>query len=149
MPSEREIFGAFLCGVLRETAFDIHRKIVERTPIDTGRAKASWNLAENVASEEVAPVLVDQINPIGGAIIRKAAPGAEALTAEQALAAALTQQQNIGPTAQVIVISNALTYIEKLENGSSRQAPAGMVTVTTTPSAVQAIVDAKVAQLMP
>lgn len=140
----REQFRGFLFAVLKGAAFQVHTNIVERTPIDTGRAKASWNLAENAAGEDVAPVLRTEFNPIGGAIIRLAEKGAHPLTAQQALAAAQTQQQNIGDTAQVIVISNNLPYIENLENGSSQQAPAGMVTVSTTQGEVQAILDAQV-----
>lgn len=89
-------------------AFRIHDRIVMRTPVDTGRARASWNLvAGDVADLSVAPKSFSGGGEQGAAHAQAKAAGA--------------------PPALQYVISNNLPYIEKLENGSSRQAPAGMV----------------------
>jgi len=31
-------------SVIRKVGFDLHGRIVERTPVDTGRAKAGWSI---------------------------------------------------------------------------------------------------------
>lgn len=121
----------------REVAFNIHAKIVQRTPIDTGRAKASWRLNEDVADATVEPQLINDVNPSTGSIIALAGPGEHPFYSDQAAAVARAQQQKISSNAERIVISNNLHYIEKLENGASRQAPAGMVAVTVTQDAVE------------
>lgn len=147
MMPEAEIFRQAIRAICREAAFEIHGKIVARTPIDTGRAKASWNLNPDSADPGVAPVLADKVNLSTGAIIEKAAPGASPLSKEQAEIAASAQRQKIGPGVEVIVISNNLDYIEKLENGSSQQAPAGMFTVSLHPDAVQNAFDAATSKI--
>ncbi len=89
-------------------AFKIHDRIVERTPVDTGRARASWTIiAGESADTSVAPPDFS-----GGA-----AAGS---------AAAKAKQGSIEP-ANSYVIANSLDYIEALENGHSRQSPSGMV----------------------
>lgn len=132
-------FEKTLLGAFRDVAFEIHAKIVQRTPIDTGRAKASWRLNPDTADTSVEPLLADKVNPIGGAIIEKAGPNEHPLYSNQAAAVARAQQQKIREGTKRIVISNNLDYIEKLENGTSQQAPAGMVAVTIVPDAVAAM----------
>lgn len=118
-------FKRRLLGAFRQVAFELHEKIVERTPIDTGRAKASWRLNPMTADASVEPDLYgDGENPF---------------FASQALVVAKTQQQKIHFGVKRIIISNNLHYIEKLENGGSRQAPVGMVAVTVHKGAVQAM----------
>lgn len=104
--------------------------IANGTPIDTGRAISSWNIAENDADPTTTPAL--RIN-------RKehAAQGASTLTKEQAMGVMRGRRQAISEQAQVIVISNALDYIEDLENGSSRQAPNGIVRAVCTQQVVE------------
>lgn len=122
----------WLLDVNRTACFAIHDNIVRRTPIDTGRAKTSWNLAEDEADPDVTPALRDVINFSTGAVIERAAHGASELSESQAEIAARGQQDHITVTAPVIVISNNLPYIEALENGYSSQAPAGMFQVSVT-----------------
>jgi hypothetical protein len=114
-----------LLGAVRQVAFEIQEKIVERTPIDTGRAKASWRLNPNAADGSVEPDLTGD--------------GEELLFAGQSLAVARAQQQKIPFGTRRIVISNNLHYIEKLENGGSRQAPVGMVAITVHKGAVNSM----------
>lgn len=114
-----------LLGAVRQVAFEIQEKIVERTPIDTGRAKASWRLNPNVADGSVEPDLTGD--------------GEELLFAGQSLSVARAQQQKIPFGTRRIVISNNLHYIEKLENGGSRQAPVGMVAITVHKGAVNSM----------
>jgi hypothetical protein len=79
----------------RLVALDLHQRIVEKTPVDTGLARNSW---------DISPFTVEA--PRGGL----ARSGGRLLTGWS--------------------IVNTLPYIENLELGSSRQAPAGMVRVS-------------------
>lgn len=97
-------------GRLRtKIAVDAHKGIVLATPVDTGRARGSW------AISYTAPIPQDMISKSGVEVISRG---------YQQLAAKANQ-----PFEKVVISSN-LPYIGKLERGSSRQAPAGMVAVT-------------------
>jgi len=92
----------------RMTAIMVHDRIVIRTPVDTGRARASWNI---VAGESPDTSVQDAAFSGG--------EGAGTSTAKA--------KQNGLAVGNSYVISNNLPYIQRLEQGSSRQAPAGMV----------------------
>lgn len=132
IPQAQAAMKQWLLDVNRMACFAIHENIVKRTPIDTGRAKSSWNLAEDEADPDITPALKDVVNISTGAIIELAAKGASPLSADQAEVAARGQQDHITTTAPVIVVSNNLPYILALENGYSSQAPAGMFQVSVT-----------------
>lgn len=85
------------------------RGVVLRTPVDTGRARGAWLVGEGAAVED-AP---DTKDKTGAAAI---SAGTRAILAAEPYGA--------------IHISNNLPYILKLEDGSSQQAPAGMVGLT-------------------
>ena len=82
------------------------RGVVLKTPVDTGRARGNWQIGEN-------PPEIARLDPAGALAI---ADG----TAGILRAAAF----------DVITIANNLPYILGLEEGRSRQAPAGMVGLT-------------------
>ncbi len=128
--------------IVREVALKLHENIVRRTPIDTGRAKSSWNISENFPDESVTPVLRDTI-------LEQKAKGAEVLTIDNAHVAALTSQQNISQFPTVVFISNALPYIENLERGSSKQAPLGMVRISVTENEIIHLIDNAIAKVNP
>lgn len=92
---------------LRATALQLFTQVIERTPVDTGTARGNWRT--NVGS----------VNPSTSESRR----GAQAVS-EASLA---TAQFTLADT---IFLSNNLPYIGPLENGSSTQAPQGMVAVT-------------------
>lgn len=96
---------------VKRVSFDILTRIVERTPVDTGRARSAWDLTVGEPSSYVPPPL-----PPGavGALVEDPASG---------LSVAITGES-------VIYVVNNLDYIEPLENGHSQQAPAGMVRIT-------------------
>ena len=89
--------------VVRKIAFDVFSSVVKRTPVDTGRARASWTLAVNRVDLSTAPV---------GSSTTIASPEAA-----------------LGPVkfGDTVYISNNLPYIVPLNNGSSTQAPEGFV----------------------
>lgn len=95
--------------VHRALALEAVASIVRMTPVDTGRARANWSVSHDTPSQGSS----DATDQSGGATI----------------AAAAAQVANIQPY-EITWIANNLPYIEQLEKGSSKQAPAGMVAVT-------------------
>lgn len=85
------------------------KRIVMKTPVDTGRARGNWQVTIAEPSElQLKDTDVD---------------GSKVLAAGAAAIADL-------PPYQVVWISNNLDYIEALEDGHSKQAPKGMVALT-------------------
>lgn len=100
--------------VVRKVALDVFGRVILRTPVDTGRARANWQTTIGApAGEEL-----DTVNKIPVGV-----PGGSA-----DLERALIIDQHKGD--ESIFLTNNLPYIEVLENGSSGQSPAGMVKVT-------------------
>jgi hypothetical protein len=87
------------------------RLVVQRSPVDTGRFKGNWSLSvgeQNTTQSAMA-------DPVGGNTIMN---GATAL-------------RGYGSQGfHVIHIQNNLPYAQRLEDGWSKQAPAGMVGLT-------------------
>lgn len=98
-------------NVVRWVSLEMLRRIVMRSPVDTGRFRANWQVDLNTPPEEVTvDVDVDgQITVMAG---------------ELKLAG-----YELGGT---VFIVNNLPYAIPLEEGHSKQAPAGMVGVTLT-----------------
>jgi hypothetical protein len=91
--------GVELSTVVRKVSFDIWNDVTRLTPVDTGRARASWNVSEEYANLAVKP---------------KSYEGSG-----QGVAGKISGKKDV-------IISNNVEYIVFLENGSSTQAPAGM-----------------------
>lgn len=89
--------------VVRKATFDLFRAVVSKSPVDTGRFRANWNVSAE------AP------NYTFGDSLDEARAGAEA-------SKALT----LG-AGGVVFLSNGLPYANRLEFGYSQQAPAGMI----------------------
>lgn len=85
------------------------RGVVLMTPVDTGRARANWQ----VTTDLPAVAVLDAEDKSGGRTIA----GGNAVIG------------TVKPYS-VTFIANNVPYIEELEGGSSRQAPAGMLNVT-------------------
>lgn len=100
--------------VVRKVAMDVFHRVIIRTPVDTGRARANWQASIGAPKEGE----LDSVNKIPVGV-----PGGSA-----DLDQALIVDKHQGDDS--IFLSNNLPYIEVLENGSSIQSPAGMVKVT-------------------
>ena len=94
--------------VVRKIAFEIYIGVTKKTPVDTGRAKANWNIGTGSIDFSI---------------------NENATSTAQGSAGRLTEPRK-GAGNKVIYISNNLPYINALENGSSQKAPNGMVTLT-------------------
>lgn len=86
---------------------NLFSKIVAQTPVDTGVARSNWNLS--VGSED-SSFSTDRKSP------------------EPALEKAAVDVQTLD-LGDEVYITNATSYIRKLEEGSSKQAPSGWVKV--------------------
>lgn len=95
----------------KRIALDLLRRIVFRTPVDTGRARGNWQVATGAAGGRS----TDTTDKEGGATIG-------------AGSAVVAGARPFG----VITIYNNLDYIKFLEGGSSRKSPRGMVAVSIT-----------------
>jgi hypothetical protein len=108
--------GVDLGRVIRRVAVDLHDRIVTRTPVDSGRARASWTMS------------IDTPQGPGdvGAVKLNAAAAAAQAQATQGVLATLAAD----PYRQVWIFSNVV-YIIALEHGHSKKAPNGMVAIST------------------
>lgn len=108
--------------VVKKVALDLFGLIVKGTPVDKGRARASWTIAVG------APDRTTQ--PEGDYPLFQHDPAAVAVVARQKGEAVLSgleaRADADGVIREPIYISNNLPYIEELEQGHSKQAPSGM-----------------------
>ena len=88
-------------NIFRGTALGLMNKIVLRTPVDTGRLRGNWFPTINRASDQIDGNSEGRENTAGRA--------------------------KLGDS---IFFINNLPYAQVIEDGSSKQAPAGMVKVT-------------------
>jgi len=95
--------------IVLKIGMDLWRSITLKTPVDTGRARASWNMAWGEPDSDV-PSEGSQDTPTTAPVT------------------------TVSPTNEVLHISSNLNYIRFLEEGSpgpgSDQAPQGMVQVS-------------------
>lgn len=93
----------------RKIVLEALKRVVLKTPVDTGRARGNWQ----VSIGSPAGTKLDVTDKAGGETITK---GLAVLT-------------GLSPY-QIVFIDNNLEYIEFLEHGSSKQAPTGMLKIT-------------------
>lgn len=95
---------------LKKISLEVYNRVTEKSPVDTGRFKGNWMVGIGKSSEETLGVHT---------------PG-------DAKAENLRQEAVIYSISKLAMVhvSNNLDYALKLENGSSKQAPAGMVGIT-------------------
>lgn len=93
-------------------ALDGLRRLVLKTPVDTGRARMNWNVGVGT----IDATTTEQIDPSGQAAINDGAARLSGYDTAQGF--------------PIINLSNNLPYIGRLDDGYSQQAPAGMVALT-------------------
>jgi hypothetical protein len=123
------VIEAHTAEVAGAVAVAIHRKLVQVTPLRSGRARASWNIVQSENPDLSVP-------PFHPGNDLNATPG-EVSAAISFYQPYLDRNLNFVPytgtitvdgrklDAAVFTVSNNLFYIEHLNNGSSRKAPAG------------------------
>jgi len=96
--------------VTQKVALEALNRIVMRSPVDTGRFRANWNVS--FGTEDLSTT--DATDKSGSSTIAKG----------------LATINQYAKLSQVIYVSNNLPYANRLENGWSKQAPQGMVALT-------------------
>lgn len=92
--------------VARKITLDVFAKVALRSPVDTGRFRANWNVSYGAPTFDIT----------------------ESTSAERA--SAEVQKALTLAVGGVVWMSNGLPYARRLEHGWSKQAPAGMVKLT-------------------
>jgi hypothetical protein len=95
--------------VVRKISLDLFRRVVMKSPVDTGRFKGNWQV---------------QIGAVPGGTLKLDDKDG---TATIARVTAETLKLKAG---EVIYLVNNLEYARALEYGHSKQAPSGMVRIT-------------------
>lgn len=99
--------------IQRAVFLDISKRVIDMTPVDTGRARSGW-----VGD-------VDKFTVDTNAIESNLSPeAATAKAMDSALKATASHK-----TGQDLTLGNSVEYIQYLNSGSSKQAPAGMTDV--------------------
>jgi hypothetical protein len=93
--------------IVKKTTIQLFSSVIEKSPVDTGRFRANWNVSFGAFN----PQTTEEVDPSGSQSKSKV---------YQALA-------NYQLKDQSVFLGNSLPYAERLENGWSKQAPAGMV----------------------
>lgn len=102
--------------VIRRVAYDTFSRVIMKTPVDTGRARANW---------------IPQIGTPATGTNNNTDKGAYGSAPGPALNSKLKSEIQKFIPGSVLYLSNNLPYIRRLEyDGWSKQAPAGMVRVT-------------------
>jgi len=95
--------------IVKKIAFDLFRKIIFKTPVQTGRARANW--------------LVSVVAPRSETVDETDKTGIRAIGNVQSVINGWTADSDI-------YLSNNLPYIYGLERGRSKKAPHGMVKIS-------------------
>ena len=93
----------------RKIALELFRRVILKTPVDKGGARSNWQASLG----SPATGTVDATDTQAGPTFRKVVSATEGF--------------DVGDT---IYLANNLPYIRRLEEGSSQQAPQGMVALT-------------------
>lgn len=94
---------------VRKIALELFSRVILKTPVDTGRARANWQVA---------------IGALPNGTLQL-----EDKTGQATISAATARTAGV-EAGDVIYLSNNLPYAERLEDGYSLQAPAGMVSLS-------------------
>lgn len=105
---------AFVTKFIKRLALNINAELIQRTPIDTGWARANWVPNIGAPFQATAGTRAD------------AEAGSVNKAAQQEGLAKIATAYKTGPT---IHQTNNVPYIERLNAGSSQQAPSGFVQI--------------------
>lgn len=94
---------------VRKITLDAFSGVIMMTPVESGRARGSWQSAVGVVPDGT----VELLDPSGNTVIATVAGVVDGMQA-----------------GDVIYLASNLPYIRRLEEGYSQQAPAGMVALT-------------------
>lgn len=130
-----------LAKFCQKLTYDLYQLIVMETPVDTGRARASWNVAVDEPDESVPPA-IPEADQKQREEQRKAgrAVGIHPMFGQFAAQPPAPAVINGIDGKRKIFITSSLIYINALEQGHSQQRPHGMVRVNV--AAMEATLEA-------
>lgn len=94
---------------VQKIAFELFSQVILKTPVDSGRARANWQVSIGSVSD--------------GTLELEDKSGSATISAATATASGLR-------AGDVIFLVNNLSYAQRLEDGYSGQAPSGMVALS-------------------
>lgn len=97
---------------VRKVMLETFSRCVMKSPVDTGRFRANWTLGYGAPNRATTA----ETDKGGGNTVTKI----------------VSEVQSIQISNSSVFLTNSLPYSIKLENGYSKQAPAGMVALTLT-----------------
>jgi len=109
--------------LVRKIALDAYAGLILRSPVDTGRFRASWRISVGSIDSSVEPdrgTAPSQYKGMGGSVPPD--------SAEMAYALGKIASAQFGD--MIIYLTNSLDYAQELEDGYSQQAPAGVLALT-------------------
>ena len=107
--------------VVRGTVIGMFSRIVKRSPVDTGRFRGNWQISIDApARGQLSTVEKGKVEPN---------PSSNPSGSNTATEGAFKVQKSPFPRSAYFITNN-LPYSEKLEFGSSEQAPNGLVRIT-------------------
>lgn len=124
--------GADTSVVLKKFVFDLMSRVIPRTPVDTGRARAGWGAAGKALGIEV-PTKIEGAIEVKAHTRRTASGKLAEVDAYIRNATAVDEgeyEEKLTGDKQFIRIANNVQYILPLEYGHSAQAPFGMVRIS-------------------
>ena len=123
-----DIIPYYFQAVVSKIGLEALRRIVLRTPVDTGRARGNWQVSIGSPIETV----VETMDPSGQQVIEDGTRiiADWSMSSPSIVSGVLTAVQKDLGAFPTVWISNNVPYILWLEDGSSKQAPAGMVGLT-------------------
>lgn len=115
--------------VVRKVSLDLFKRVIQKSPVDTGRFKGNWQVAIGSIPAGTLELSTD-ISHTDKGNERKRGSGARSSAAgtasiNRATAAVLNLRAG-----EIIYLVNNLDYARALEYGHSKQAPAGMVRIS-------------------
>lgn len=96
--------------VIRKSTIELFGSVIKMTPVDTGRAKGNWQCS-------IGSPITSQTERLDGSKLGST-NGSDSFD---------DVVKTVKGTGHVVWLSNNVPYIQRLEYGSSKQAPSGMV----------------------
>lgn len=123
--------GLELETVARKATFELFKAVALRSPVDSGRFRANWNVSINAPNESTNGATDGGTGRVTKKTFDAASDFFGGPTPVRGRALAETRKALTLPVGGVTYMTNGLPYAQRLEfDGWSDQAPAGMVRIS-------------------
>lgn len=104
--------GAAVNAMMRGLGMEALGRLMQKTPVDTGRARGNWNVSTGTPDASADDAMTEA-----------------GVAAKKAEGVSMINEIDFAK-GEDLYVTNGLPYIQALEDGRSKQAPAGMIKVT-------------------